>query len=92
MKLIVEPNFFSKFVLILGLYDALGSSGLKSQPFMSYRNCLTPSNRNPLYAVLTTFRKSYIKHRDFNIFKVSLLFLVKERPLYQNLKENWKYL
>ena len=44
------------------------------------------------YAVLTTFRKSYIKRRDFNIFKVSLLFLVKERPLYQNLKENWKYL
>ena len=39
MKLIVEPNFFSKFVLILGLYDALGSSGLKSQPFMSYMNC-----------------------------------------------------
>ena len=53
MKLIVEPNFFSKFVLILGLYDALGSSGLKSQPFMSYRNCLTQSNRNPLYRLVT---------------------------------------
>ena len=38
-KLIVQPNFFSKFVLILGLYDALESSGLKSQPLMSYRNC-----------------------------------------------------
>ena len=51
MKLIVEPNFFSKFVLILGLYDALESSGLKSQPFMSYRNCLTRSYRNPLYGI-----------------------------------------
>ena len=39
MKLIVEPNFFSKMILILGLYYALESSGLKSQPFSSYKNC-----------------------------------------------------
>ena len=36
LKLTSETNSFSKFVLIIGLYAALESSGLKSQPFMSY--------------------------------------------------------
>ena len=39
MKLIVEPNFFSKILLNIGQYDALESSGLQTQPFLSYKSC-----------------------------------------------------
>ena len=38
MKLILEPNFFCNIILIIGLYYALESSGLQTQPFMSYSN------------------------------------------------------
>ena len=37
MKLIGEPNFFSKLFLIRCLHDALESSDLQTQPFLSYK-------------------------------------------------------
>ena len=53
MKLIWEPNFFSKLFLIIGLYDALLSSGLKTQPFLSYSNGWT--DRTSQYCINFTF-------------------------------------
>ena len=54
MKLIVEPNFFSKFVIIIGLYDALESSGLQTQPFLSYKSCC-PKSASRLCSDFHTF-------------------------------------
>ena len=56
MKLIVEPNFFSNIILIIGLYYALESSGLQTQPFVSYKSCCP--NSASQYSIL--FAKNWL--------------------------------
>jgi len=50
------------------------------------------NSRSEKSAILTTFRKSNITPRVFNIFEFSFLLVMNKRPLYQNLKEICKYL
>ena len=49
----------------------------QKQWFLLFSKNLAPKNS----AILTTFRKSYLTPRVFNIFDLSFLLLVKERPL-----------
>ena len=58
----------------------------QKQWFLLFSKNLAPKNS----AILTTFRKSYLTPRVFNIFDLSFLLLAKERPFHQNLKENLK--